>query len=254
MRTIKSIAVVATMSVLAGCGGGGGSSGGTTSTPPPAAASPGGIWTGTDSATGLQLTALISETGQMEVIRSDRAQFFGNLTVSGNSISATIDGDAAFGTTFPDGSIHGTGTVSGTLSARSSLQATVKFTTDSGESSTTTAALTFQSVYLNAPNVANFAGTYTDSVTGVVVTINSAGIIFAQDPTSGCVVNGQINVVSGAYSLYAAIVDYANCQGADATLNAYQFAGFVALNGADVLAGLLDKSGKHYGLVYSLSQ
>lgn len=252
--TIKSIATLATMTaLLAGCGGGSGSGGGSIS-PPAAAASPGGIWTGTDSATGMQVTALVAESGEMDVIRSDRAQFIGTLSVSGSSISAAIDGDAPFGFTFPDGSIHGTGKVTGTLVERSSIQATVAFTTDGGESSTSSVTLAFQSSYMTIPNIANLAGTYTDSNTGAVITIDSGGTIFAQDPASGCVVNGNVHVVDGAHSLYAPLADYANCLGAAATLNGLEFDGSATFNGTTALVGLHDKSGKHYGLVFCLTK
>lgn len=252
--TIKTIATLAAIStLLAGCGGSGGSGGGTI-TPPVAAASPGGIWTGTDSGTGLQVTALIEESGEMDVIRSDRAQFFGTLAVSGTSISATIDGDAAFGTAFPDGSIHGTGKVTGTLAQHSSIQATVTFTTDSGESTSSSVTLAFQSSYLTTPNVANLAGTYTDSVTGAAITIDSGGAIFAQDPVSGCVVNGNVHSVDGAHSLYAPLADYANCVGTATPLNGLEFDGLATFNGSTALVGVHDKSGKHYGLVFSLSK
>jgi hypothetical protein len=254
----KAIAVLAMTCLITACGGGGGgsgNSGGTGSTnPPPAAASPGGIWTGTDSGTGLALTAMVSESGQAQVIRADRTQYFGNITVSGTSISGNLDGIAPFGSTFPDGSRHGTGKVTGTLAQQSSIQATVTFTTDSGETTTSNATLTFQSLYNTQPNVANFAGTYTEANTGATVSINSGGAIFVQDPNTGCVVNGQINVVQGNFSLYAALVDYASCVGPSSPLNGLQFAGFVELNGNSALAGLQDKSGKRYGLVYSLTK
>jgi hypothetical protein len=247
MKSLKSILKSAIcLFALCGCGGNSHVAGGSTS-----AASPGGIWTGTDSSTGMQVTALIAESGQMQVIRSDNAQFFGNLTINGNAISAPIYGIAAFHGAFPDGSIHGTGDVSGTLSARSSITATVTFTTDKGETSTSNVTLAFQSTYLNTQNIAGLAGTYTEANTGAVVTISSDGAIFSQDPNSGCVVNGQINVEESGYSLYAASINYANCQGAYVALNGLEFGGFVD---ASVLAGFQDKSGKNYGLVYSLAK
>jgi hypothetical protein len=252
--TVKTIATLAAIStLLAGCGGSGGSGGGTIA-PPAAAASPGGIWTGTDSGTGMQVTALIAESGEMDVIRSDRAQFFGTISISGNSISATIEGDTAFGTAFPDGSIHGTGKVTGTLAEHSSIQATVAFTTDGGESTSSSVTLAFQSSYMTVPNIANLAGTYTDSNTGAVITINSGGTIFAQDPTSGCVVNGNIHVVDAAHSLYAPLADYASCTASAAPLNGLEFDGLATFSGSTALVGIHDKSGKHYGLVFSLSK
>ena len=42
-----------------------------------------GIWSGTDSAGGLQLTGLINANGQADFIRSDGVQFIGTASVSG---------------------------------------------------------------------------------------------------------------------------------------------------------------------------
>ena len=253
MNAIKHAFVASALLALAGCGGGSGSGG--SITPPASAASPGGIWTGTDSGTGLEVTALVTESGQAQVIRSDGAQYFGNVTVSGNnSISATIDGVTLYGTTFPDGSVHGTGKVTGTLTERSSIQAKVSFTTDKGESTTSSVTLAFQSIYTAAPNIGNFAGNWIDSGSGDVISITSGGALFVQDPNSGCVINGQINIVQTNYNLWAASIDYANCTGPWSILNGLEFAGFVELNGNSILAGFQDKSGKNYGLVFSLTK
>lgn len=251
MNAIKWTVVTSLLLVLAGCGGG--SSGGSPMTGQ--GGSPGGIWTGTDSGTGLAVTVLITEAGQAQVIRADGAQYFGNLTVSNtNAISAQLYGIAPYGETFPDGSVHGTGNVSGTLAPRSSAQVSASFTTDKGESTTSSVSLVFQPLYNGTPDVTNFAGTWTDTANGVAVSITSSGAIFAQDPNTGCVINGQVNVVQANYNLWAAEIDYANCQGSAAALNGLQFAGFVELNGNQILAGLQDKSGKNYGLVFSLSK
>lgn len=250
----RTMAVCVLATGLAACGGGSSSSSG--SSPPPQAASPGGIWTGTDSLTGMQVTALISETGQMEVMRlPDRAQFFGTLVVSGSSINADIDGDSAFGASFPDGSIHGTGKLTGTLSQRTSIQATIAFTTDLGESTTSTVSLTYQSYYSEAPNTAkvgDVAGNYTETYTGATVTIHSDGTVFAQDSNSGCVINGTLQPVNAAYDLYSTTVTYASCTGASLALNGLQFDG-LAIFGANNFAAMHDTSGKHYGLVFVLT-
>ena len=253
MNTIKRIvAISAIILELAGCGGSGSNS---NITPTASATSPGGIWTGTDSGTGLAVTALVTESGQAQVIREDGAQYFGNIIVSSNnSISANIDGITLYGTTFPDGSAHGTGKVTGTLTERSSIQATVSFTTDKGESTTSNVTFAFASVYTAAPNIASFAGNWMDAGSGDVISITSGGALFVQDPNTGCVINGQINVVEAGYNLWAASIDYANCAGPWAILNGLEFAGFVELNGNQILAGFQDKSGKHYGLVFSLTK
>jgi hypothetical protein len=241
--------VAAAASLIAGCGGGGNAD--------PPAQSPGGIWIGADSATGLQVTALIDENGNFDVIRSDNGQFYGTLSVSGNAISSSIDGVAPFGSAFPDGSLHGTGTVAGTLTERSHISASVKFTTDAGETTTTTVNMSFHSIYMHPANVPALAGTYTDTASGVVINVDSGGIIFAQDPATGCVVNGQILAANSGYSVYAPTIKYANCQGSAASLNGREFAGlamFDSTTRGTALVGLRDQSGHPYGLVFSLTR
>lgn len=254
MNATKLITLTIVACVLSACGGGYSptSSGGNNPHSQPAS-TPGGIWTGTDSVTGLQVTVLVGEDAQFDAIRSDGAQFYGTVTYGSGNLTAQIVGIPEYGTTFADGSKHGAGTVSGTYSAQSQMSVTVSFKTDSGTSTTSTLSLTFNSAYLTTPNVANLAGNYV-LPSGVIVTINSDGTLFAQDPTSGCVVNGTINAVTGKYSLYAPLVTYESCVGSDAPLDNLQFDGLMAQTGSTIIAGLHDKSGNNYGLVYTLTK
>src|ERR1035437_8606215 len=74
--------------VLTACGGGGGGS-----TPAPISnASPGGIWQGTDSITGLSIYGIITESGEFRFLRADGSQYFGTVTTSGNNISGSFGG------------------------------------------------------------------------------------------------------------------------------------------------------------------
>jgi hypothetical protein len=220
--------------------------------------SPGGIWKGIDSATGLAVTALIDENGDFDVIRADNGQFYGTLSVSGNAISSSIEGVAPLGSAFPDGSLHGTGTVKGTLAERSRISASVTFTTDAGETTSTTVDLSFQPHYMASANVPALAGNYIDTSTGVVVTIDSGGIIFAQDAATGCVVNGKVLAANSGYSVYAPQITYANCQGSATVLNGLEFSGLAMFDStqspAHATLGLRDMSGHHYGLVFSLQR
>src|SRR5689334_14804706 len=104
--------------LLASCGGGpGGNSVSSPSNqaPPPSNASPGGIWQGTESVSRLQVTGLVDESGELHFLRSDDVQYVGTATVAGSSVNANIEGYAPLGTVFADGSVHGTGTVSGKI-------------------------------------------------------------------------------------------------------------------------------------------
>lgn len=250
---VKNLATAVALSlIVTACDGG--NSNQITQTPPSSTSTtPGGIWNGTDSVTGLQVTVLVAEDGDMDAIRSDGAQFYGTLTFEGGNLNATITGITEYGTTFADGSSHGTGTVTGTYAPQSQISAILSFTTASGTSTTSTIKLAFNPAYLTVPNVTNIAGNYTEQ-SGVVVTISSDGTLFAQDPSTGCVVNGNIHVVTGQYSLYAPLITYASCAGQSALLNGLDFDGLMSVVGSTVTAGLHDKSGLNYGLVYTLTK
>jgi hypothetical protein len=117
-KSLLLVCSLMSLLALAACGGGDG--GGSLVT----TVSQGGIWSGTDSATGLQVKGIVDESGQFHFIRSDLAQFVGTASTTGNSLSANFEGFSQLGTTFDDGSTHGTGTLSGAVSERSSLALT----------------------------------------------------------------------------------------------------------------------------------
>jgi hypothetical protein len=63
-----------------------------------------GVWSGSDSVSGLGVTALINAAGQATFIRGDGVQFTGTVQVSGSTLAVTVDGYTDFGNTFSDGS------------------------------------------------------------------------------------------------------------------------------------------------------
>jgi hypothetical protein len=222
------IALCLTMSLLA-CGGGGGS---TTAPMPTPNASPGGIWMGTESVSGLSDEGIVDEAGQFHFIRSDGVQYVGTATTTGNSISANFDGYAPINTAFGDGSTHGTGTLSGTIVARTSISVTIQFETDAGTSSSQTLALTFSSLYDVASSLATISGNYTDPSTGDVISVSSGGDVSWQDAASGCVGNGTVSIINASYNAYGVQFTYSNCTGAAAALNGVQFTGLGTLDNA----------------------
>jgi hypothetical protein len=151
--------------VLTACGGGGGGS-----TPAPISnASPGGIWQGTDSITGLSIYGIITESGEFRFLRADGSQYFGTVTTSGNNISGSFGGILPAGSFYADGSNHGTGTISGTIEARQTISATIGFTTAGGTSSSGTISLTFNPLYDSGSSLATVAGDYLDSVNNAII-------------------------------------------------------------------------------------
>jgi hypothetical protein len=213
---------------LGACGGGGGS---LTPPPPPVVnASPGGIWNGTDSLSGLSVEGLVTETGEFHFIRSDLAQYIGTVSVSGNAISGNLQGFAEFGTAFPDGSTHGTGTITGTVSERSTLNVSISFKTDAGTSTSTNVPLTFNALYNNTSSLATISGNYTEASTGTVFSVSGNGTVFAQDAADGCVVNGTISIIDTSYNAYDVSYTYSSCVGPVAVLNGVTATGLATLN------------------------
>jgi hypothetical protein len=244
--------------LLASCGGGGSSSSGSTSSAPPPPvtnASPGGIWRGTDSISGLQIVGLVDESGEFQFIRSDNVQYVGTASVSVNSISANFEGFTQLGTVFADNSNHGTGAVTGTVQARSSLSLTTQFKTDAGTSTSGTLNLTFDALYNRASSLSTLSGNYSSG--NVVVTLSSNGSIFSQDPTTGCVVNGTVSIINATYNAYKVQFSYASCTGQSAALNGLQFSGLATLDNTQspehAIVGVTAKSGTtQYAVVLNM--
>jgi hypothetical protein len=244
-----------TMSILmltAACGGGGGKGHGQT-TPN---ADPGGIWKGTDTLTGLSLDGVITEAGTARFIRSDGAQFIGTATTSGNNIAGTYVGYLPSGSTFADGSTHGSGTLSGTLTAGQTATVTFNFTTANNSTSTETITFTFGKLYDTGSSLSAIAGNYTDPSTGDTVSVNASGVVFSQDPMTGCVINGTVAIINASYDVYDVTYSFASCTGSAAFLNGTTATGLGVLDTSvtptEAIIGVSD-TGAGYILTESLT-
>ena len=218
---------------LSGCGGSGGdlsgtgNSGGGSSTPN---ASPGGIWKGTETVSGEQVFGVADELGDFWFERADGVLYAGTATTSGTSLSANFDGYVLNGNTFPDGSNYGTGTLSGTIEARTSISAKTQFTTANSNSSTGQLSLTFDTLYNSASSLATISGNFTISTDGTAVTIGSNGTLYSQDSKTGCVLNGTVYIINASYNAYKVVFDLASCTGASVAVNGVQFTGVATLD------------------------
>ncbi len=231
-RKSFALSVFISIAVSACGGGGGGSSGGGTSGGgnPVVNASPGGIWSGTNTATGLPVLGLVSENGLGHFLQQDGVQYFGNVTTSGNNVTANYTGVVPYGSSFVDGSLSGTGTITGTIVERSSLSLQTSFKTAAGNSSSGTMNLTFNPLYNLDSSLATIAGNWRDPDTLAVINVNSNGVVFAQDNVSGCVVNGQIGIINSNYNAYTVSYTYSSCRGFYSSLNATTATGLGALD------------------------
>ena len=229
MKSIQRTAIAFLVGVgLSACGGGSGS--GDPPPPPVQNASPGGIWKGMDPISGLSVMGVVTESGQLQFIRSDGAMYYGSITTSGNSVSGNYTGVTPSGTAFSDGSTSGTGTFSGTVQARQTLSGTLSFTTAKGSSTSGSGTFTFDSLYTSGSSLATIAGNYTDTPDTAVVNVNSNGVIFSQSPTTGCVINGQVSIIDAAYDAYSISYTFASCTGAAAYLNGTTATGLAVLD------------------------
>lgn len=189
-----------------------------------------GVWTGSDSTSGLNITGLVNAAGQATFIRSDGVQFDGTLQVSGSTIAASVNGYTNFNGTFSDGSTYGLGTLNGTVTTASSLSATLTFTTNGGTSISGSWTLSYASYATSSSSTGAVAGNFTDNATGAVLTITSAGVLTEQNSTNSCVLNGSISTNSSSYNVYQVSYTLENCTGTDQPLNGVQFTGLATLN------------------------
>jgi hypothetical protein len=257
MKRVNAISAAGVAFLLTSCGGGSATVGGT---PPPASnGTPGGIWHGNDSVSGLQVTGLVDESGSFHFLRGDGVQYVGTAAVNGDSLTANIEGFVPVGFMFPDGSHHGTGSITASLQARKTINATTKFTTDSGSVSTGTLNLTFDALYNRASSLTTLSGNFTNPSNSVVVSVGSNGTLFSQDPASGCVLNGSASVINASYNLYKVQFDYASCVGQAAALNGVPFTGIATLDNTvlpeRIIAGVTGQSGNvTYSVVLQLNR
>jgi hypothetical protein len=184
---------------------------------------------GTDSGGDLAL-ALVTETGRFHLIDECGIQGSGILSVSnGNDVSGNFQLVTPSGCTFPDGTTLADCTLSGTVTERQTMSVTANCTTTAGLQDQITLALNYDPIYERDSSLATIAGTYDDG-SGIVTDIASDGMIFEQDPVSGCVTNGQVSVIDSAFNAYDFAFGFSNCTGQDAILNGSSFVGIGTLD------------------------
>jgi hypothetical protein len=240
-----------------------------TTTTTPTNGSPAGIWTGVDSATGMQMIGMINSGGLADFFLSNGEQFVGTAQVAGTALAISLDGYTQVGAEFSDGSTFGVGTFNGTLASGSTISGTLTFTTSDNTAVTSTWSLTFSSLYDTAPTLDSIAATYADSTTavsagndplgGASVTISSNGTLFAQGSPNGCVLNGSLSTSDTSANLFEVAYSYASCTGTYAILNGLKFSGLAYVNSSDSPAQIViavtaqSSSDGDYGVVTDLT-
>lgn len=255
MRKLQfaTLALVATLLALAGCNGTTDDTGTSSAT-----ASATGVWSGTDSVSGLAITAIVNAAGDAVFIRSDGLQFVGTAQVSGSTLAVTVDGYSNFGSTFSDGSTYGLGTVNGTVSTASGMTLSLSFTTNSGTAITGSWSLTYDSISTSGSSLATLSGNYSGGLSAAVVSITSSGVLTSQSGTDNCVMNGTVTTADSSTDIYEVSFSYENCTGNDAVLNGVAFSGLAVLdtNASPtqlVMQAVGSSSSVNYGIVSYLN-
>jgi hypothetical protein len=234
MRRLVCLAAL----TLSACGGGSSSPG--EPSPPPTTvtvnADPGGIWNASYTASnGVAVQALAVVTGDGRYLAigknlsNDCADIDqGNIAVTGTTFTGTLFSaiieystfnGVAVNCSYADGSTWATGTITGSVTQRTSLETTITAKTGDGTSlGTQSNTWTYNALYSEPSTLARLTGNWT-LPDGSTLTIHSDGSYFAQQASTGCVINGQYSLINASYNAYSESATYANCTGVASVLN-----------------------------------
>lgn len=225
---MKSRIVSVALLSLIGCDGG--HDGNSFAPPPPSMPADealGGIWQGTDS-NAKAVLALSTETGRFHLINEDGEQGFGIMSSTGTELTIDYTLVPALDETLIDGSLFADCEAAGTIRERLSLTVTTQCTTEFETVLTSSALLTFDDLYDRNSSLATIAGTYNDF--GSILTIDSNGVLFEQDPLTRCVLNGLVGIINEEFNAYDIRLEISGCGPIADFLNGSTFSGIATLD------------------------
>ena len=210
-----------------------------------------GIWTGTDAA-GRDVLLLVSGDGNFRYVDGAHNQAAGYLPFK-SQVAGSIALVAPFGQPFADGSTLANCDFTSSLVERVSLDFTVSCETTGGLQFSETFALDFDPLYDRDSSLETAAGTY-QATADSVLNIAADGLLFSQDATTGCVLNGRIGIYSPSFNIYSVTLQYDSCTGPEAALNGALFDGFAVLDDTEspeavILAVIGDAGGTAVSLL-----
>jgi hypothetical protein len=226
LRGCITAATLGALLALGGCTGTDGGTSGTTTNPDASAT---GIWSGTDSVTGLTVVGYVNNTGDAVFMRADGAQFAGPTQISGESLVAAVVGYADFGNQFSDGSTYGLGTLEGSVTTAGTMTLTLSFTTNNNTALGGSWSLSYSSLSGSGSSLGAVSTSYTDSSGVAAIAISASGVMSGSDG-NGCTLNGTISVSDSSYDVYQVTFTFEGCTGNYAVLNGVQFTGLAALD------------------------
>jgi len=188
---------------------------------------PAGTWRGADAA-GRDVLLLVSVGGIFQFVDGAHNQGSGYLTPE-TRVESASDLVTPIDQPFADGSTLANCNFSGSSVPRASMDLDLSCKTRGGLEFTETLALEFDPVYDSDASLQTIAGNYR-TLADNVLSIAPDGLLFLQDATTGCVVNGQVTVITLASNLYNVVLRYDSCTGLDERLNGSRFEGYAQLD------------------------
>jgi hypothetical protein len=182
----------------------------------------GGLWRGKDPVSGKGMLALIAENGSSNFIREDGVQYFGPTVIKGELFEAAL---AVASVDALQGSVR----LAGKINQGTSITARLVYTPKLGKDQTGDLSLAFDSAYRNSSALEKVAGNFKTS-TGAILNISASGVVFAQDATTGCVINGAVSMIDPRFNAYGVKLAFTNCKGSLASRNATTALGLLSLD------------------------
>ncbi|HSG96363.1 MAG TPA: hypothetical protein VLA11_00025 [Woeseiaceae bacterium] len=234
MKATLQVLPILSVFLLASCGGSGGGGGSTTPppSPPPESDSPGGIWLGTLTSSVLnqveEIVGVITETGQARFVSLDGGQqFFGQISMDGDTASGTLRAVSLVGGEFADGSSSGNINIEATVSERNTIEGTFVGVGDEG-----TFSVAFDTLYDLDSSLLAVQGHWTapESIFKILVPgfgsaplgarVDAFGGIDAAD-LDGCDYSGSVGILDAQFNVYSVTLVVSSCAAWDG-----QYSGF----------------------------
>lgn len=261
------LACVTFFALLVGCGGGGvdgsgqapsptgGETTGGGSTPPAAggvgAASIGGLWSASYVASNgswIESKVLITEDGRAFGFSVNQTTgcaglTYGKLTARGDTFSGSVrfaaaqwsTGGSVPACTYSDGSISGSGTVSGSVTPRTSLKVTLAGSTSAGSPlPTDTRTMQFDSLYSQPSGLPFVQGTWLGPTGNSLVIAPQSGELSSVDGSTGCKLIGTVSQIDTSYNAYSMYGTMSGCSAASSHINGATVSGVFLVDGRSV--------------------
>jgi hypothetical protein len=182
----------------------------------------GGLWRGKDPVSGKGMLALIAENGSSHYLREDGVQYFGASLISGEKLEAMLSVASAE-------SVQGSARISGAIKQGASIAAKLTYTPKSGSVQSGDLALAFDAIYKKPSALDKVAGNF-KTTAGATLNISASGVVFSQDPATGCVINGAVTLIDSRFNAYGLKLSFTSCKGSLSNLNTTTAFGLMTLD------------------------